>query len=321
MDESSKFSNSGFFPGLYSKYKSDRFVVDSITHHFCPLMSKSQFWLFTINNPVSDPVFKDYQYLIYQIEQVQTVHIQGYVVFNTRKMLNTVKAMVPTAHLETRRGTHSQAKEYCSKLESRLDGPYEFGDDSNIVEGQGSRSDLQVAAEKIFGGTSLKTIAEEHHSSYIRYHRGMLAFQQILKPVVPRTWKTVVNYYYGVSGSGKSFRAKTEAGPLAYYKAPGSKWFDYYNGEENVIFDDFRGNWFPISTLLRILDAYPMMVEMKGSSINFAPKTIWITSNIAPDLLYPNVNGFEIQALLRRIENQVYFTEQFIPHLVESESV
>jgi len=79
------------------------------------------------------------------------------------------------------------------------------------------------------------------------------------------------------------------------------KWFDGYNMQEDVIFDDLR-----IEThedyvkLLRLLDGYVCKVERKGGIISFQPKRIIVTNINGP-------HGFGIiennEQLLRRIGN------------------
>ena len=48
--------------------------------------------------------------------------------FSGTKRLSGVKELTGTAaHWEPRRGTHQQAAAYCSKEETRIDGPWEVG--------------------------------------------------------------------------------------------------------------------------------------------------------------------------------------------------
>jgi len=123
-----------------------------------------------------------------------------------------------------------------------------------------------------------------------------------LEPVaIERT----VYCFWGATGTGKSRRAWAEAGLQAYPKDPRSKFWDGYRGQESVIIDEFRGG-IDISHLLRWLDRYPVIVEIKGSSTTLAAKTIWITSNKDPREWYPDLDEETKQALLRRM-TIVYF--------------
>lgn len=50
-----------------------------------------------------------------------------------------------------------------------------------------------------------------------------------------------VEVFWGTTGTGKSRRAWDEAGVGAYSKCPRSKFWDGYQGQENVVVDEFRG--------------------------------------------------------------------------------
>ena len=62
------------------------------------------------------------------------------------------------------------------------------------------------------------------------------------------------------------------------------KWFDGYHGQELAILDDFRrgmlSDW---SFLLRLLDGYPLLVQVKGAHVKWCPKIIVITSPGTPE--------------------------------------
>lgn len=106
--------------------------------------------------------------------------------------------------------------------------------------------------------------------------------------------------YWGQTGTGKSRRAWSEAGMDAYPKDPNSKFWDGYRGQEHVVIDEFRGT-ISISHLLRWLDRYPLLVEVKGSSVVCKASNVWITSNLHPKDWYQEDQA-TIDALLRRLE-------------------
>lgn len=68
-----------------------------------------------------------------------------------------------------------------------------------------------------------------------------------------------------------------------------------------VIIDEFRGD-IDVSHLLRWLDRYPVIVEIKGSSLPLVAERIYITSNLHPLAWYPNLDPLTQEALLRRLE-------------------
>lgn len=107
--------------------------------------------------------------------------------------------------------------------------------------------------------------------------------------------------FHGTTGTGKSRRAWDEAGFSAYPKSPSSKFWDGYQSQKHVVLDEFRGE-IGIGHLLRWLDRYPCLVEIKGSSVVLAATTIWITSNLAPEQWYPDVDQLTRDALLRRLD-------------------
>lgn len=107
--------------------------------------------------------------------------------------------------------------------------------------------------------------------------------------------------FVGPTGTGKSRRAWDEAGISAYPKDPRTKFWCGYSGQEHVIIDEFRGG-IDISHLLRWLDRYPVIVEIKGASQVLVARRIWITSNLSPSLWYPELDVASLDALMRRIE-------------------
>lgn len=108
-------------------------------------------------------------------------------------------------------------------------------------------------------------------------------------------------FFWGPTGTGKSRRAWQEAGVDAYPKDSSSKFWCGYDGQQNVVIDEFRGN-ISIGHMLRWLDRYPVNVENKGASLPLSATHFWITSNLSPDNCYPNEDYETRQAFKRRLE-------------------
>lgn len=236
--------------------------------------------MFTINNPVAtdDPTkWPDVKYCVYQLEKgaEETPHFQGYVSFKKRYVLSSLKRHISNkAHWEIRKGTHEQARNYCTKEDTKLDGPWEFGQPPE----PGKRNDLLALKEDLDANMDIKTISSNHFAPYLKYHKGIISYRRL--HTAPRDHKSFVGVIYGDTGVGKS-RTLHDYFPGAFWKSCGDKWWDDYDHQDIVIIDEFYG-WLPYHFILRLLDCYPMQVEYKGGMLNFNPKQIWFTANKPP---------------------------------------
>ena len=83
-------------------------------------------------------LFPEYvKYCVYQLEvgAEGTEHFQGYMELSGKhsfKKLHLIPGL-ERAHFETRRGTAAQAITYCTKLDTRVSGPYHVGEPKNKV--------------------------------------------------------------------------------------------------------------------------------------------------------------------------------------------
>lgn len=269
---------------------------------------KSRNWCFTLNNPTLEEedvlitlINKErVKFVFWQLErgeETNTPHFQGFVCFTHPVAMATAKATLESGryHLEIMRGTIEDSIRYCSKPDGRLRGPYQYGEQPR----QGARNDLKEVAEAIRGGASMRDLAESHPHQIIRYARGLQCLASYCS--TPRSWVMDVAVYWGPTGSGKSRRANEEL-PGAYWK-PAGPWWDGYDGQEDVIIDDFhsgRANEISITDLLRWLDRYPCRVPIKGGFVNFVARRVVITSNLHYGEWFPEAAAVHIAALERR---------------------
>lgn len=278
-------------------------------------VAMARHWCFTINNPVETPdelielfIGKKVRYLVFQKEkgESETPHYQGYAEFSSPQRLAGCKKIHGTAHWEPRHSSRDNARNYCIKEESRIEGPWEYGEWN--TRGQGSRSDLAELYKTARTSKTLLEVAEACPSSYMRYYKAVQHVRQIQafdKPL--RSTELQVILYYGPPGCGKTRRAYEEAPDL--YAIPLGKqlWFDNYAGEPEVLVDDFSGNLRLVDTL-RLFDRYPIQVPVKGGHVWWCPNIVYVTSNVHPRNWYDySTRADSYQALTRRFTKVIEF--------------
>lgn len=278
--------------------------------------SRGRHWCFTLNNwteeeyaslvalgtELPDPV--TYLCVGKETGEEGTPHLQGFVSLSGRKSFSFVKRLISgRCHLEVARSRPAVAASYCKK-----DGDYEeFG---VVPKGAGRRNDLHEAVAAIKGGMRKREFAETFPNVYARAFRFISECYLLFAE--QRVWVPEVRVFWGATGTGKTRRAIEEAGEDVYIH-PGGEWFDGYEGQPCVIFDDFGGHEFKLTYLLKLLDRYPMRVPVKGSFVVWAPKMIWLTSNTDPKLWYQGASLEHQAALRRRISFITHFNNPWDP--------
>lgn len=243
-------------------------------------------------------------YLVYQTEKGAngTLHLHAYIEAKKKHKFTWWKKRFPLAHIECSRN-REKSRAYCMKAQTRVDGPWELG---NFVQGQRRPNELaEVARALAAGDRNLIDVARQNPDVYVRHHRGLQALIAAIpqeRPDPPR-----VELLYGPPGCGKSRTARLGSAGIDYWASPigsGIHWYDGYNGQEVAILDDFDGrrSEVKLSTLLQLLDRYPVQVPVKGGFTWWYPRVIFITTNLHPSTWF-DFTGRESQflALQRRI--------------------
>lgn len=277
-----------------------------------PLQSK--YWCFTVNNPTVEPdafadtlVEKGATYVVFGEETAPTTgtpHWQGYVEFGRMKRAPQVNKMVPGWHVESRLGTQQQAIDYCKGLSAGKTPNalvHEYGEPFEVS--QGKRNDLVAAVATLKEG-GIRAVAEEHPGTLVKYTRGMLFLDSVLRRRKP---VPQVILCFGPSDSGKTRYFFDNAPEDDSWVMPVSDglWFDGYFGEKWALIDEFDGrcNKVTLRVLLRVLDRYPVRVQVKGAFTPFTPEYIVITTNIHPRLWYDwTAREEQYTAMFRRFE-------------------
>lgn len=269
-------------------------------------------WVFTLNNPqdIGLTFSDDVKYAIYQRERGEsgTEHLQGYVELTKPMRLSGVRRVFnggDNAHWEPRRGSRDQARDYCRKEDSRMEGPWEHG--TWTAAAQGRRSDLETLEELLKAGKTAKEISDTHTGLFLKHYRGI--YQWRVLHSTDRDYKTAVTLLIGPPGCGKSREAR-DIVPNAYWKSNG-EWWDGYDAHDDVVLDDFFG-WIPYTSFLHMADRFPHRVPFKGGFHNFAAKRVIITTNTLPEHWYDtSKRHIHLDAILRRIDKVIYWTRDY----------
>jgi len=241
--------------------------------------------VFTVNNflPSDETLFKEQptvRYLVYGRETGEsgTPHLQGFIVFNEAKTLSSVKKIHPTAHWEIALGSPEQNRVYCTKQGDYVESGIIPISQKRKGDMEAERWDLALENAKV------GNLDEIPADIRFRYYRTV---KEICKDhmVKPPDLDVMDNYWiWGPPGSGKSMSARQRF-PGAYFKLT-NKWWDGYQGEENVIIDDVEKDHSCLGHHFKIWgDRYSFLAETKGGACHIRPKRIIITSNYCPEIL------------------------------------
>jgi len=261
----------------------------------------------------------------------QRHHFQGYLE-TAKKMTWGGILKMPTwdqIHLRSAKGSQESNVLYCSK-----DGEWmEFG----TLMRQGARSDLHALVSGVLSGTeTAASVLEQDPFAYHVFGRTLRDAQDLRTTRMSRgDWAPpVIKWLWGATGTGKSRAAWSEAKqlmtdaqiaseapildaaiaapvqPMRCYRHVSSDhgWWDNYDGQEIVIFDDFRGG-ITYSLLLELTDGYPVSVSRRSRApCPFMAKYIFFTSSQHPrDVYQSETIRDSIDQLLRRITLVIHF--------------
>lgn len=271
-------------------------------------------WMMTLSDLTSDVQQHGIRYLVCGMEEGEegTPHLQIYLELTRPMRMRAVQRILspwrPTQlHLETRRGTREQAREYvASEDKEGSAGWVEWGEWREVA--QGHRTDLTRCKDLVDQGASMTEVAEEYFETWARNYRALALYQTLKSQVSIPSWRSLnVKVFWGATGAGKTRAAfgASESVWLMEQPSNGAIWFDGYEHQKLWILDDFTG-WIPLALLLRLLDGYPIRLPVKGAHTYAAWEHVIITSNIPPHKWYaPEVEARHPGALARRI-NKIY---------------
>lgn len=280
-------------------------------------------WFFTWNHP-EHPSDKEwlcslpFRYLRFQYEEGKqgTPHYQGVLCTKSQTTLSALKRSSCIPHLEACLNINA-AKAYCGKPEGRLDGPWTVGE-GPAHGGKRKRSDLVKLKEILDAGGSINDCYQAHFTSAIRNYRGLYDYKKVSQSC-SRSWQTVLYVYTGDAGAGKTQAAIEEArvwgGGTYFLNLEGGMsnkvWWDGYDGQENVIIDEFRCQMM-LQDFNKLVDSSPYQVPVKGGMVSMLAKRVWILSNWGTENWYLKAAPRDQPVLRASFQRRLHYVEVFV---------
>ena len=292
---------------------------------------------------VERPYFKSYEHFKQYIENLQidglkyavgqvekghkeeTLHIQFGLIFDEThgKRFYTMKKYFPTAYMAQARGSNFDIKKYCTKQDTRVEEPFEFG---KFVEMR-KRTDYEEFQSALKSGASDEELLENFYTL-----TSTLGFEKINKQrdvmfnsKYKREFRNLeTTYIYGDSGVGKTTFIYEQFGfenvfRVSYY---GKFQFNGYNGEKILLLDEFSGQ-VNLYWLNQILDGFPLKLEVKNGERIACFEKVYICSNFSFFELYgkqQEENARLYETVFRRIHH-IYRVDNKGNFIKEKESI
>lgn len=245
-------------------------------------------------------------------------HFQAFIYFGSSTPAGSrIRAIFGDAHCEPAGKPVEACAAYCSKDKTHLEGPFWLGHYRDVAG--------MMPTEEQTERKSIYAEAQQHIAEGWRYEdfindatwmvwglRHKNAIQDLISARNAHQYgehdrDVSVDYIWGAAGSGKTSAVLDLYGRRDVFMADlGSAFpFDGYAGEPVLLLDDFRSS-IVFNDLLRILDRYPLRLNIKGGHTWACWTKVVISANVSLEEQYPNLSERK-DPLLRRFEHGIVF--------------
>ena len=307
-------------------------------------MAQSRKWLITINNPIEHgfdharikAAVNDLPALLYWCmcdekgDECETLHTHVYFVCENGLTHTQVDARFPSFHRDIARGKSSENRAYVlkdgPKFNKQSDGSYSYKDTGGHlhegvnfsdtfeeggkmpVERQGKSRDADIIVGMIKEGATNEEIVNTVASAYRDLEKVERVRSMYRDAQFKNCWRELeVFYIFGRTGSGKTRSVMDAHGYENCYRVTDYKHpFDTYDGQDVLIFEEFRGS-LKHSDMLNYLDGYPLLLPCRYFNRQACFTKVFIITNIPPDAQYSNVDAESRNAFFRRIHKVVEY--------------
>lgn len=209
-------------------------------------------------------------------------HNQGFIqTFEKMSVKQIQRLLNSNCHLEVVIGSIKDNEEYCKKegvFYTRL---------GEFVR-QGERVDLQEFYELVKVKSDYELLEEGHAGTFIRNHNAIAKIRSILLKEKAKAshWRSLdVIILLGKAGCGKSRYVFEKSPDVFRIDCDQSFVFDGYDGEKEILIDDFNG-CLKYCYMLRLLDGHPLPLNVKFGRSHAIFNKVYITTNVHPIFWY-----------------------------------
>jgi len=259
-------------------------------------------------------------YACWQLERCPSsgrLHFQGYLECIGQQLYSRIQREIPgmsAAHFEVRRGTQEQARRYAMKEDTRVDGPFEFGE----MKEQGRRSDLIEIKEKIDRAVPMRVVAEENFASWCRNNRSFKEYRRLVTK--PRNFSPLVFLFVGPAGVGKSLVVSllAQSGYLgSCYRVPSKHsgfWCDDYDNQPIFWVDEMDGDRMRPTFFNEVNDRYECVIPAHGNpGSQLVSRYHFFCSNYLPKYWWKKRSAMQLYQTTRRIHVIIPFFRKIFP--------
>ena len=259
-------------------------------------MVRNRAWLVTcnyktkpiVNNSKLDLILNGLEGIRYfkyrlEISESKTFHHHIFLYFQNYVNFSSIQNVFTECHIQQVKDGYENAIAYLEKGDYKASEMTEWGKPPS----QGKRSDLSEILAMSKALVPLTDIRDTYPSQFYRYKSNI---ESIYYDVLYRKYKKIfrrlkVIFIHGKTNQGKSRYVQEKYNYELYRITNYTHPFDSYNGEDVIVFDEFR-NSIPITEMLNYLDGYPLNLKARYRDKVACYTKVYIISNWSFDALY-----------------------------------
>lgn len=216
-------------------------------------------------------------------------HTHLFIASSQAVRFSTLQNKFPGVHLDLCRGTAEQNRDYVYKIgkyanteketTNLKDTHEEWGE--MPIERPGARNDLADLYDMIKQGMSDYDILDANPQYMMSVDKIGHARQVVLAKQMGNQWRDLeIHYLYGKTALGKTRYVMDKYGYENVYRVDGySNPFDNYDGQDVILFDEFKGQ-INMELMLKYLDGYPVKLDARYYKRVACYTKVYFTSNL-----------------------------------------